>query len=141
MRRIALATLAAGLLALTGCVHVHEHDHHHKSKGGPPPWAPAHGYRHKQRHGPDLVFDHHVGVYVVVGHPHVYFHDGHYFRRVSRHWERCKDWKKGKWKSVEVAMVPEPLVKHYAKGGPPGKAKGKGKSKGKGPGGPAKRWD
>jgi hypothetical protein len=128
MRRIALATFAAGLLALAGCVH--EHDHGHTSKGGPPPWAPAHGYRHKH-HGPDLVFDAHVGVYVVVGHPHVYFHDGHYFRRVRSHWERCGDWKKGKWKAVEVSRVPGPLVKHYA-------AKGKGKRKGHGP---AKRWE
>lgn len=133
MRHIALATLAAGLLALTGCVH--DHHHHHKSKGGPPPWAPAHGYRHKH-HGPDLVFDARIGVYAVIGHPHVYFHDGHYFRRVSSRWERCRDWKKGKWKGVEVARVPEPLVKHYAAKGPkPGKGKGKGK------GGPAKHWD
>jgi hypothetical protein len=136
MRRIALATFAAGLLALTGCVHVHE-DHHHKSKGGPPPWAPAHGYRHKH-HGPDLVYDAHIGVYVVVGHPHVYFHDGHYFRRVSSHWERCGNWKKGNWKSVEVGRVPGPLVKHYAAKGP---KPGKGKGKGKGKGGPAKHWD
>jgi hypothetical protein len=137
MRRIALASFVAGLLALTGCVHVHEHDHHHKSKGGPPPWAPAHGYRHKH-HGPDLVFDSHIGVYVVVGHPHVYFHDGHYFRYVSSHWERCGDWKKGNWKAVEVGRVPGPLVKHYAAKGPKG---GKGKGKGKGKGGPAKHWD
>ena len=84
-RPLAIATLLAGLLALAGCVHVHEHDHKHKheQKGGPPPWAPAHGYRHKH-HGADLVFDAHIGVYVVVGHPHVYFHDGHYFRRVTR---------------------------------------------------------
>jgi hypothetical protein len=137
MRRIALATLAAGLLAVTGCVHVHEHDHHHKSKGGPPPWAPAHGYRHKH-HGPDLVFDSHIGVYVVVGFPHVYFHDGHYFRYVSSHWERCGDWKKGNWKVVDVGRVPGPLVKHYAAKGPKGV---KGKGKGKGKGGPAKHWD
>lgn len=137
MRRIALATFAAGLLALTGCVHVHEHDHHHRSKGGPPPWAPAHGYRHKH-HGPDLVYDAHIGVYVVVGHPHVYFHDGHYFRRVSSHWERCGDWKKGKWKAVEAGKVPGPLAKHYAAKGP---KPGKGKGKGKGKGGPAKHWD
>jgi hypothetical protein len=138
MRRIAIATFAAGLLALTGCVHVHEQDHHHKAKkGGPPPWAPAHGYRHKHS-GPDLTWDAHIGVYVVVGHPHVYFHDGHYFRRVRSHWERCGDWKKGKWKAVEVGKVPGPLVEHYAAKGP---KPGKGKGKGRGKGGPAKHWD
>jgi hypothetical protein len=134
MRRFALASFAAGLLALAGCVHVHEHDHGHKGKGGPPPWAPAHGYRHKH-HGPDLVFDAHLGVYVVVGHPHVYFHDGHYFRRAHSRWERCRDWKQAKWKIVEVGRVPGPLAEHYAAKGKPGKGKGRGK------GGPAKRWD
>jgi hypothetical protein len=141
MRRFALATFAAGLLALTGCVHVHEHDHHHGGKGGPPPWAPAHGYRHKH-HGADLRFDAHLGVYVVVGHPHIYFHDGHYLRRAHSSWERCGDWKKGRWKPVDVRHVPGPLVKHYAAKGPKhGKGKDKGKGKGKGKGGPAKPWD
>jgi len=135
MRRLALASLAALVLATTGCV---QHHHHHESKrGGPPPWAPAHGYRHKH-HGPELVFDAHIGVYAVVGHPHVYFHDGHYFRRAGPRWERCKDWKKAKWKAVDVARVPGPLVKHYAAKGP---KRGKGKGHGKGKGGPAKHWD
>jgi hypothetical protein len=138
MKRIVIATLAAGLLALAGCVHVHEHEskNQHERKGGPPPWAPAHGYRHKQP-GPDLVFDAHIGVYVVVGHPQVYFHDGHYFRLVSSHWERCRNWEKGHWKTVDVAMVPDPLAKHYAK---KGSKHGKGKAKGHG-NGPAKHDD
>ena len=136
MRRPLTATLLALLFLLGACVHVHEHEHKHKHKGGPPPWAPAHGYRHKQP-GPDLVFDAHIGVYVVVGHPQVYFHDGHYFRRVSSHWERCGDWKKAHWKNVDAARVPDPLLKHYAKKGP---KHGKGKAKGKGHG-PAKHGD
>ena len=112
MNRIAIATLTAGLLALAGCVHVHEHEHAYE--GGPPPWAPAHGYRHKH-HGSELVFDAQIGVYVVVDHPHVYFDDGHYFRRVRSQWERCGDWKQGHWKNVDVDRVPGPLVEHYAK--------------------------
>src|SRR5262245_42462850 len=132
MKRLAIATFTAALLALAGCVTVHEHDHY-ESKGGPPPWAPAHGYRHKH-HGAELVFDAHLGVYVVVGHPYVYFFDDHYFRHVSSGWERCGDWKKGHWKSVDAGRVPDPLVKHYAAKAKHGKGKGK-------KGGPAKHWD
>jgi len=134
MKRVVIASLAAGLLALAGCVHVHGHGHKHK--GGPPPWAPAHGHRDRH-HGPDLVFDAHIGVYVVVGHPHVYFHDGHYFRRVSSHWERCRDWKKAHWKTVDATGVPGPLTKHYAK---KHKNHAKGNAKGHGHG-PAKHED
>jgi hypothetical protein len=135
MRSFALASLAIALLAL-GCVHV-EHDHHHGSKGGPPPWAPAHGYRHKHA-GADLVFDAHLGVYVVVGHPHVYFEGDHYYRHVDSHWESCRNLGKAKWRTIEVAEVPGSLVKHYAKGPKPGHGHGKGKAKG---GGPAKHDD
>jgi hypothetical protein len=125
MKRIVIATLVASVLALAGCIHVHEHDDGYE--GGPPPWAPAHGYRHKH-HSPDLVFDSEIGVYVVVGHPHVYFYDDHYFRVVSSHWERCRDWEKARWKSVDVAVVPVPLAKHYAE-----KEHGKGHGHGHGP--------
>jgi hypothetical protein len=67
----------------------------------------------------------------------MYFHDGHYFRRVSSHWERCGDWKEGHWKTVEVDRVPSPLVKHYAK---KKEKHGQGKAKGHGHG-PAKHED
>ena len=134
MKRVAIATLAAGLLALAGCIHVHEHEHayeqghEHGDEGGPPPWAPAHGYRH-HHHGADLVFDAEIGVYIVVGHPHVYFDDGHYFRRVSSHWERCRNFETAHWKTVDVAYVPVPLAEHYAKHSKHGKGKGHGPAK------------
>jgi hypothetical protein len=135
MKRLALATLAAAALAL-GCVHVHE-DNRHESKGGPPPWAPAHGYRHKHA-GHELRFDAHLGVYVVVGLPHVYFQSDHYYRREHSEWQRCRNLDKAKWKAIDVAEVPDALVKHYAKGPKPGKGHGQGASRGKGP---AKRAD
>jgi hypothetical protein len=127
MPRPLAASLLAALLALAGCVHVHEHEHHHGKRGGPPPWAPAHGYRHHHG-GVDLVWDAHIGVYVVVGHRHAYFHDGWYFRRVGTRWERCKSWKQARWKVVEVDVVPVALVKYHA----PRKAK-HGKGRGHGP--------
>jgi hypothetical protein len=133
MKRVAIATLAATLLALAGCVHVEQHEHHAK-KHGPPPHAPAHGYRHHAA-DVDLRYDAHLGVYVVIGHPHHFFHDGHYYRRVASRWERCGSWKKGDWMPVEVALVPVPLVAHYQ-----GKDPRHGKAKGHGHG-PAKHAD
>ena len=115
MRHLALASLAAALLAL-GCVYVQEHDAHPEPKGGPPPWAPAHGYRQKHP-GPELVWNADIGVYVVVGFPHIYFEDGHYFRRMHSHWERCRDFEKARWQEIDVAEVPTPLAAHYAKKG------------------------
>jgi hypothetical protein len=128
MKRLVVAILATSVLALAGCVAVHHHDRHPKAKVGPPPHAPAHGYRHRH-HGPDLVFDSRLGVYVAVGHPHVYFHGGHYYRRVSSGWQRCADWRKRRWQPVAVAVVPVPLVKHYEASPPrhgrPGRGRGR----------------
>jgi len=137
MHRPLVATLLASVLALAGCVHVHEHDHHYESRGGyggPPPHAPAHGYRH-HHHDLDLRYDVMLGVYVVVGYPHVYFHDGLYFRRVGSNWESCRSWKKANWRTVEVEVVPVKLAKHYK-----GKGPKHGMSQGKGHG-PAKHDD
>jgi hypothetical protein len=111
MSRPLVATLFASLLALAGCIHVHEHDHH-QARRGPPPHAPAHGYRH-HHHEVDLRYDVHLGVYVVIGHPHHFFHDGRYYRRAGSGWERCSSWKKAHWKRVEVVGVPVALAKHY----------------------------
>lgn len=64
---------------------------------GPPPWAPAHGYRHKHQRAyqsreqtVDLVFDSNVGVYVVVGIPNYYYWDGAYLRLEAGHWWRAQ---------------------------------------------------
>jgi hypothetical protein len=67
-----------------------EEEHGH---GGPPPWAPAHGYRHHQEHAyqsrageVELVFDSGLGVYAVVGFPNYYYWDGSYLRIESGQW-------------------------------------------------------
>ncbi len=46
---------------------------------GPPPHAPAHGYRAKHQ-GHELRFDTGLGVYIVVDIPNTYFHNGLYLR-------------------------------------------------------------
>ena len=134
MKRALIATLAAGLLALAGCVHVEQREHQ-EARRGPPPHAPAHGYRHHY-HAVDLRYDTYLGVYVVIGHPNHFFSDGHYFRRTGSQWERCRSWKKGNWKTVEVVVVPVQLARHYR-----GKGPKHGKGNGHGHGGPAKHDD
>ncbi len=65
-------------------VHAGKERHH-----GPPPHAPAHGYRHKhQHHGQDLefVFDSSMGVYIVVGMPNRFYWNGYYLRIDGDQW-------------------------------------------------------
>ena len=89
-----------------------------KGRHGPPPHAPAHGYRHKQ-HGAELTYDSGRGVYVVVGFPGHYYYRDHYYRFGGVRWEVGAHID-GPWKSVSVESLPPGLRD---------KDKGKGKSK------------
>lgn len=120
-----LAAIAAACVAFgLGCVH-----HHHRPappaavvKPGPPPWAPAHGYRRKHAHGTELVYDARLGVYLVVGLKDHFFHDGHYYRRTAASWEVSGD-VGGPWVVVGTSRLPAGLRAHRAKhgrGGPHG---------------------
>ncbi len=88
----------------------------HRAKHGPPPHAPAHGYRHKQ-HGVELVYDSGRGVYVVVDFPLHFYFEGRYYRYHEPHWEVGVQ-VDGPWESVSEEVLPRGL-----------RAKGKGKSK------------
>jgi len=101
-------------LGLTGCISVH-HDHEadrYERYGdydyGPPPHAPAHGYRH-HHYGADHIYDVHLGVYTVVGHPDIWFRDGFYYRQRGGYWERCNRLRGGHWGRADWAYVPERL--------------------------------
>ena len=85
---------------------------------GPPPHAPAHGYRHKQ-HGVELVYDSGRGVYVVVELPNHFYFKGHYYRHRETQWEVGVHID-GPWELVSEKSLPPGLR---------GKEKGKGKSK------------
>lgn len=90
--------------------------HHH---GGPPPHAPAHGYRHKHRHHDrdvQLVFDSDLGVYIVVDLPNHYYWDGHYLRIQGSQWYASASLE-GDWERRSDESLP------------PGLKKGKGKAK------------
>ncbi len=124
-----IPVLALGLVAggTAGCVVV-EQPHRHPApvvvhKPGPPPHAPAHGYRRKhQQDNVELVFDTGVGVYLVVGQSDCWWDDDHYYRWRDGAWFTSVH-VSGPWTVVEVNVVPGGLRTHKAK------TKGKGKSK------------
>jgi hypothetical protein len=141
LSRLAPLALAAAL-PLGACVH-HHHEHDGapgarvvvQERGGPPPHAPAHGYRRKQhvQRGPDLelVFDSGLGVYVVVGTPDLYFFGDHYFRLGDAGWQISLQHDSG-WTLAAQGQVPAGLwsakgngknANGPKKGGPPGPAK------------------
>ncbi len=88
----------------------------HRAKHGPPPHAPAHGYRHKHQ-GVELVYDSGHGVYVVIDLPSHYYFKGRYYRRGEVQWEAGVNID-GPWEFVSEDAMPKGL-----------RAKGKGKSK------------
>jgi hypothetical protein len=81
---------------------------------GPPPHAPAHGYRHKHREGVDLIFDAHRGVYVVAGHPACYWQDDHYYRDRGSRWEVSVSIQ-GPWRITATSSLPSGLMAENGK--------------------------
>jgi hypothetical protein len=125
---VMLTTFCAA--AASGCAVPHHHGrppHPRQTvvrKSGPPPHAPAHGYRHKHRssHGDvQLVFDSGMGVYVLVDLPDHYFHGDRYFKHVKGAWYSSVRLDRD-WVVISARKIPKGLVKHYAKGR--GKKKG-----------------
>ncbi len=111
------AVLAALAITVIGCGHVyHPKSSRHTGvhKMGPPPHAPAHGYRHKHQDNVELVFNAGIGVYVVVGHPD-HYHDGkRYYRRARGEWQVSHQLD-GVWLSVSFREVPSGLRTKKAK--------------------------
>ena len=77
---------------------------------GPPPHAPAHGYRHKHRDGVELIYKSNIGVYVVVGYTEHYFHKDRYYRMNNGSWEVSRHISKG-WSCVSGKKLPPGLRK------------------------------
>jgi hypothetical protein len=96
-------------------------------QAGPPPHAPAHGYRKKHQSGAELRFDPNLGVYVVVGHTDLYFHDDWFVRIHGGIWQ-VSTTLSGPWKPKPAEWVPPGLrAKHHAK---KSKSRGRGAAKG-----------
>jgi hypothetical protein len=99
-----------------------------KESGGPPPHAPAHGYRHKHnRDAVVLTYDSGIAVYVVSGYKNCWYNDGVYFRLSGSTWEMSARIS-GPWKVAVVDRdVPVKLKSKYtvAKSKPAKKGKSK----------------
>jgi hypothetical protein len=93
---------------------------------GPPAHAPAHGYRNKQVCGVEIVFDSGRGVYIVVGMPDHYYHDGYFYRLRAGAWEMSLKPDTG-WASVSMGSLPSGL---QARSGDNGNGNGNGKGNG-----------
>ena len=76
-----------------------------KKGHGPPPHAPAHGYRARTGDGIEIVYDSKLGVYVVFGISSHYYSDGIYYRVNGDQWEATSRFH-GSWKVVAGYKVP-----------------------------------
>jgi hypothetical protein len=93
----------------------------HPGRGhGPPPHAPAHGYRHKNRDGVDLVYDSGCSLYVVSGLNDHYYCDGRYYRLRDAGWQVSvsidSGWKPAAEKSLPSGLKAKKKAKHASKG-------------------------
>jgi hypothetical protein len=106
------SVLIGSALAMSGCAVYPEHDH--RSGYGPPPHAPANGYRYKY-YDHDLMYDSGLGVYIVVGVPDFYFIDGLYYRHSHDGWyysrEYDRDWQP--YKEDHDHKLPPGVAKKY----------------------------
>lgn len=96
-------------------------------KPGPPPHAPAHGYRRKHR-GVELVYDSGRGIYVVIDFPNHYYFKGHYYRlgeiQGEIQWEVGVNLE-GPWGFISYGELPKGLrIEKKGKGKARGKSKG-----------------
>lgn len=83
---------------------------------GPPPHAPAHGYRAKHgSHNTELVFDSGLGAYLVAGTTDVYFYGDSYFRWTGASWEVSVDFD-GPWHYTSDSKVPKRLKEKHGHG-------------------------
>jgi hypothetical protein len=124
-----VVTSVCALLVTTSCSSTDVYHSPGRTVGhGPPAHAPAHGHRRKQVAGVELVFDTGLGLYVVVGHPDHYYHEGHFYRLTSGTWDMSLRID-GAWASASGRSLPPGL---RAKGNGKPKNTGKAVAKGKG---------
>ncbi len=84
-------------------------------RSGPPPHAPAHGYRHKNHDGHELEYNSKLGVYVVAGMPEIYFGNNLYIRLSSDdRWQVSSTLNRG-WRPAGQGDVPYQLRFHHEK--------------------------
>ena len=80
---------------------------------GPPPHAPAHGYRHKYQ-GVKLVYDSDSGVYVVINFPLYFYSKGNFYRLKAEQWQTSVN-VRGPWKLTDREQLPPGLLQYVEK--------------------------
>lgn len=116
MRTLLIRTMIAGLFVflVVGCAELGVYQKKAGSGYGPPPHAPAHGYRQKH-HGRDMVFNTGLGVYVVSGIADHYFQNNNYYRYRDGNWWISLDFG-GPWVTIGESDIPPGLKMKKGKG-------------------------
>jgi hypothetical protein len=127
--RLALAASVICSTTALGCVHAQPDDERElvvtpAPRGkGPPPHAPAHGYRRKlQQDGVTLELDSGRGVYVVVELEDVFFFEKRYYRCATEGWLASVR-PDGGWIAIGIGDVPAGLRDYTPRRGKPAKGK------------------
>ena len=104
---------------LSGCtatnVDIHAQGGPQYQKPGPPPHAPAHGYRHKNHEGHELEYNSKISVYAVVNLPETYFGNNLYIRMSSNGTWLVSTTLRGGWRPAAHGEVPYSLRSYYKK--------------------------
>jgi hypothetical protein len=126
MRSVLTSLVLVIALTLSGCLAVSA-DGRPKRGHGPPPHAPAHGYRHHHQ-GATLTFDSQLGVYLVLDHPDHFYFDGRFLRVHRGSWQVSASLG-GPWTPYPSASLPPGLRKSHPSKGKGYKVKGHGPKK------------
>ena len=110
MRRLLVPILLVTTVTLCGCVAVSLDGTPHHGHG-PPPHAPAHGYR-QHHQGAALAFDSKLGVYLVVGYSGHFYSDGHFLRFHGDSWQVSSSLR-GPWGAYSPASLPTGLRSNH----------------------------
>jgi hypothetical protein len=119
MRRV-LVSLVVTAVTLSGCVALSVNGSSDRGHG-PPPHAPAHGYRHHHQ-GAKLAFDSKLGVFVVVGYPDYFYSDGQFLRLDAGSWQVSASLP-GPWRPYPSGSVPPGLRSAHPSNAKRGKRK------------------
>jgi len=129
VKTLLMLGIAFVTLSLAGCAHQHSDDRYYDR--GPPPHAPAHGYRAKH-HRHNMMYDNRLGAYVVLGYDDHYYLDDRYYRYRDGGWWFNVDIDSRDWRHIDANRVPHKLRKSQGGKGKQHKHKkhsGKGKNK------------
>jgi len=119
MRGALASVVLVTALTLSGCLALSVNGKPNRGHG-PPPHAPAHGYRHHHQ-AATLAFDSKIGVYVVLGHPDHFYSEGRFLRVHAGSWQ-VSSGLGGPWSPCSPSSLPPGLRKAH-----PHKAKGHGR--------------